>query len=66
MIDFVYGGICGLLLIVAYLIGYSHGIKTGKKDGIDSCAKTVGELINGFCCDDCIDRIKKYTDQYRE
>ena len=62
-IDLVYGGIYGLLLIVAYIMGYSHGRKTGEKDGVDSCAKTAGELINGCCCNDCIDRIKKYADQ---
>ena len=61
MINLVYGGLFGLILIIACLIGYWHGNKVGWKQGVNSCADTVSRLIIKYCCDECIERMKHIT-----
>ena len=56
----VIGILSGLLVLIAYCIGYMKGEKKGEENGRNSCAKTAGEIINNNCCDDCIEKIKKY------
>lgn len=63
MINLVYGGVYGLTLVLAFIIGYWHGKLIGTKEGRDSCAETAGQIINKYCCDDCIKRIKRFTSE---
>lgn len=63
MIDLVLGGAYGLMIIVSFCLGYRYGYKQGKetgtKIGVDSCADTAGWIINNYCCEQCIDNMRK-------
>ena len=63
VVNMVYGGICGFLMVVVFYLGYRMGYKQGKeigtKVGVDSCADTAGWLINNYCCEKCIEEMRK-------
>ena len=58
MINMVYGGLYGLMLVIAFIIGYRNGRKVGLKEAVDACADKTAEIITTYCCEDCVKRIK--------
>ena len=60
----VIGILSGLLVLIAYCIGYMKGKKEGEEKGVVSCAKTSVDLMKASCCPYCWEKIKENVDEY--